>query len=79
MESVSLDSFPKPTTEEKKKFEEEQKKLYSNPEIRKKLNEDLEDYYLKEWIRTRIPALNNQTPMEAVKTEEGKRARLRDF
>lgn len=73
MESVSPDSLPKPTTEEMKKFEEKQKELYMNPEIRKKIKEDIEDYYLKEWIRKKIPVLNNQTPIEAVKTEDGKR------
>lgn len=81
MESVSLDSLPRPTTEEMKKSEEEQKELYSNPEVRKRLMEHLEDYYLKEWIHTRIPALSNQTPLEAIKTYEGKRAvkRLLDY
>jgi len=44
MESKSLDSLPKPTEEEMKKFEKEQEELYADPEIRKKMMEDTENY-----------------------------------
>lgn len=81
MESVSFDSLPRPTAKEMKIFEDEQKELYSNPELRQRMMEDLEGYYLKEWIHTRIPAFRNQTPLEAIKTEEGRHEvkRLLDY
>lgn len=72
MESKSLDKLPRPSEEERMKFEEQQKELYSIPEVRKKMIEFNEDYYLKEWVRTKIPALDNKTPLQAVKTEEGR-------
>ncbi len=31
-----------------------------------------QEYYLKDWISSRIPALNNKTPLQAVKTKEGR-------
>ena len=73
VESRSIDSFPEPTEEEIRKHEEEQRKLYSHPEIREAIQKQREDYYLKEWIRTRIPTLNDRTPLSAVKTDEGRR------
>ena len=53
-------------------FEEEQSKLLANPEIKKFMQQKLEDYYLKEWIITKIPALDNKTPLQTAKTEEGR-------
>jgi len=73
VESKSIDSFPDPTEEEMRKFDKEQQELYSYPEIREAIEKQHEDYYLKEWIRTKTPALDNQTPLAAVRTEEGKR------
>ncbi|MEW5901497.1 MAG: SEC-C metal-binding domain-containing protein [Acidobacteriota bacterium] len=72
-ESRSVDSFPEPTEEELRKHEEEQRKLYSQPEIRAAIEKQHEDYYLTEWIRTKVPALDGLTPLAAVGTEEGRR------
>lgn len=33
----------------------------------------LREYYEKEWLYSKIPFINNQTPLEAVKTPEGKK------
>ena len=73
VESKSIDSFPDPTEEEMRKFDKEQQELYSHPEIRELIKKQSEDYYLKEWIRTKIPALDNQTPLAAVRAEESRR------
>ena len=44
-------------------------KKYRNDELEKGF---LKDYY-KNWCNEKIPALNNQTPREAIKTEDGKK------
>jgi hypothetical protein len=36
------------------------------------LDEKHKEYYLKDWIRSRIPALEGRTPKEALKTREGR-------
>ena len=72
-ESRSPDSLPEPTEEERRKHEERQRELYSHPEIREAIKKQREDYYLKEWIRTKIPALDDLTPLSAVETAEGRR------
>ena len=45
----------------------------SLPEVRAKLRELAEEYYDKDWLRHRIPALGNKTPFQAVKTPEGRK------
>jgi hypothetical protein len=42
------------------------------------LDEKHKEYYLKDWIRSRIPALEGRTLKEALKTREG-RLMLEDF
>ena len=68
-----ISSIPPLDEKEKEKLEEEMKKIYSNPEIRNLLKQEMEDYYYKSWIRQKLPALGYQTPLQAVKTEEGKK------
>ena len=41
-------------------------------EERKVLQEYLNYYYLEKWINMRIPTLRNKTPLEVMKTEQGK-------
>jgi hypothetical protein len=64
--------MPPPSEEEQRKFEEDQRHLHANPEIRKALLEKQEDYYFTVWIKSKIPALDNKTPLQAVKTMEGR-------
>ena len=74
--------MPSPSKEEMERFEEQQKELYSNPEVRELLRQKAEDYYHNDWMKQKIPALGYKTPTQAVKTEEGRRkaeALLNDF
>jgi len=41
-------------------------------EEKRVMKEYLNHYYLQKWTSTKIPALCNKTPMQAMKTEEGK-------
>lgn len=72
IDSKDYEAMPKPTQEELRKFEEEQRRIHSDPEVRKELLKRQKEYYLKDWISSKIPALNNKTPLQAVKTEEGR-------
>ncbi|MBF0479119.1 MAG: SEC-C domain-containing protein [Candidatus Omnitrophica bacterium] len=72
VEGKDLASLPPLSAEDEKKFAEEQKKIDDDPVLNKFIRQHLEDYYLKEWIVTKIPALNNKTPLQTVKTEEGR-------
>ncbi len=72
-EAKDIDAMPAPTKEEMEKFEQEQKDLYSKPEVRELLRRNQEEYYYKDWLTSRIPALGNKTPLQAVKTEDGRR------
>ena len=42
-------------------------------EIQKRIHDQYMQKHYEEWFRDRIPALDNKTPLEAIKTEEGKR------
>jgi hypothetical protein len=72
IEGRDIASMPPASEEEKQKFREEQRQLMSDPEVRKALEEKQREYYLKDWIRSRIPALEDRTPKEALKTREGR-------
>ncbi len=72
IEGKDLDSMPPLSEEDKRKFEEEQSQMLANPEVRQFMQQKLEDYYLKEWIVTKIPALDNKTPLQTAQTEEGR-------
>ena len=72
IDSKDFAAMPQPSQEDLRKFEEEQRRINSDPEIRKVLLQRQQEYYLKDWISSRIPALNNKTPLQAVKTKEGR-------
>jgi len=42
-------------------------------ELKKHLEKYLENYYLTDWIKHPIPALDGQRPLDAVKTANGKK------
>jgi len=64
--------MPEPSPEEMRKFKEEQRRLNTDPEIREALIQKQEEYYLKDWITSKIPALDGKTPKQAAKTKEGR-------
>ena len=72
IDSKDLAAMPQPSQEDLRKFEEEQRRINSDPEVRKIMLQKQEEYYLKDWISSKIPALNNRTPLRAVKTKEGR-------
>ena len=72
IDSKDLAAMPQPSQEDLRKFEEEQRRIHSDPEVKKVLFQRQQDYYLKDWISSRIPALNNKTPLQALKTKEGR-------
>lgn len=73
VEAKDIASMPAPTKEERDKFEREQKELYADSAVRELLRKKAEDYYHNDWMKQKIPALGYKTPIEAVKTEEGRR------
>ncbi len=72
IDSKDIAAMPQPSQEDLRKFEEEQRRMHSDPEVKKFLLQRQHEYYLKDWISSRIPALNNKTPLQAVKTKEGR-------
>jgi len=72
IDSKDFAAMPLPSQEDLRKFEEEQRRIHSDPEVRKALLQKQKEYYLKDWVSSRIPALNNKTPLQAVKTKEGR-------
>ncbi len=72
IDSKDFAAMPQPSPENLRKFEEEQRRIHSDPEVRKVLLQRQREYYLKDWISSKIPALNNKTPLQAVKTKEGR-------
>jgi hypothetical protein len=71
IDSKDFAAMPQPSKEDLRRFEEEQRRIHSDPEVRETLLQKQKEYYLKDWISSRIPALNNKTPLQAVKTKEG--------
>lgn len=72
IDSKDFAAMPQPSQEDLRKFEEEQRRIHSDPEVRKALLQKQKEYYLKDWVSSRIPALNNKTPLQALKTKEGR-------
>jgi len=50
----------------------EEKPVLPKDEEKRVMKEYLNHYYLGKWINMKIPALRNKTPLQAMKTEEGK-------
>ncbi len=71
--SKDLQSMPPLTKKQQEEISKEKEELYSNPEIREFLKNKAEDYYHNKWMRHKIPALDNKTPKQAMKTKEGRR------
>ena len=75
----SGDSFGALLLREKgKRAEAEHEELMKNPEVREKVRQMAEDYYHKDWLTKPVPAFDGLTPIEAVKTLEG-RQKVEEF
>jgi len=72
IDTKNFADIPQMSQEELRNFEEEQRRIHSDPEVRKALIQHQQEYYLKNWIHTKIPALNDKTPLQAIKTKEGR-------
>lgn len=63
-------SLPEAEREAARKESEE---FQARPEVREALRRYRENYYFEEWPRQRVPMLGNMTPLQAAKTEKGRR------
>jgi hypothetical protein len=70
--------LPELSEEEKEASRRESQELNSRPEIREALQKHQEHYYFKKWPHEKIPALGGIMPIEAAKTETGRR-KLKDL
>jgi len=73
-----LDDLPEMSKEERETARKKNEELNARPEVQAALLKYLEHHYFKKWPRQRIPALGNITPLQASKTEKG-RKKLRDL
>ncbi|MDP2760143.1 MAG: SEC-C metal-binding domain-containing protein [Sideroxyarcus sp.] len=58
-------------TAQSRQRQQEQDELNSLPEVQAQIAEYLRGYY-RDWINQKIPVLNNKTPLQAIKTKDGK-------
>jgi len=72
------DDIPESTREEIEAQERESAKLNARPEVQEALRKYQEHYYFKQWPKTKIPALDGRTPLQAAKTKDGRR-QLKDL
>jgi hypothetical protein len=68
-----LDDPPRMSPEELEKLRRENQELNARPEVREELLRQLERHYFEKWPRQKVPLLGNITPLEAAKTEKGRR------
>ncbi len=73
IEVKDLDDLPPISEKERQRLEKEQEKLMKNPEVREAAKRMAEHYYQTDWLNTPLPALSNQSPLDAINTPEGKR------
>jgi hypothetical protein len=72
MEAKDLSDMPPPSEKQRKKFEKEQEGMNANPEIQELLRKQAESYYHDDWMGHEIPMFGNKTPLDAVRTKEGR-------
>ncbi len=68
-----VDDPPPLPPEEMEKLERETDEFNARPEVREALRREKERHYFEKWPRMKVPALGNVTPLQAAKTEEGRR------
>jgi len=69
-DQIELPDIP---PEERERLRREDEELNARPEVQEALHEQMEHYYFKKWPHQKVPMLGGLTPLEAVKTEEGRR------
>jgi hypothetical protein len=76
-----LEDLPPPTAEEIEARRNESEDLNSRPEVQEAMRQHLERHYFEKLPRMKVPALGNITPIQAAKTEAGRRklAELVDY
>ncbi len=67
------DDWPELSPEEEEARRKESEELHARPEVQEMLRKQKEHYYFKRWPGQKVPALGGLTPLEAAKTEEGRR------
>lgn len=72
MEAKEPSDMPPLSEKQRRKFDKEQEELTRDPEVRDFIRQQVESYYHNDWIERKLPALGNKTPLEAVRTKEGK-------
>ncbi|MCM8813143.1 MAG: SEC-C metal-binding domain-containing protein [Candidatus Omnitrophica bacterium] len=72
IDAKDLASMPKLSAEEEREHAKKNAQLNATPEVRELLKKNAEDYYYKNWLRQKIPALGGLTPYQAAKTSEGR-------
>jgi hypothetical protein len=65
--------LPEISKEEREILRRETDELNARPEVQELLRKNMEHYYFKKWPRQKIPMLGGITPVEAAKTEAGRR------
>lgn len=68
-----VEDIPPPSPEEAEKMRRENEELNARPEVREALRKHKEHHYFEKWPRQKVPALGNITPLQAAKSEAGRR------
>ena len=68
-----MDDPPRLSPEEMEKLRRENEEFNARPEVREALRQYTEKHYFERWPRQKVPALGNLTPLQAAKTETGRR------
>jgi len=70
-----IDTFQDPmeAMKDRKKKPDEKPVSEIPMEIQQKLYTEFMDKHNRNWLKNKVPALNNKTPLQAVKTEEGRK------
>lgn len=68
-----MDDPPRLSPEELEKFRRETDELNARPEVQEELRRHMEKHYFEKWPRQKVPMLGNVTPLQAAKTEKGRR------
>jgi hypothetical protein len=68
-----MDDPPRLSPEELEKLRRETDELNARPEVQEAMRKHLEYHYFEQWPRQKVPMLGNVTPLQAAKTEKGRR------
>jgi len=68
-----VEDIPPPPPDEAEKLRRENEELNARPEVQEALRKHKEHHYFEKWPRQKVPALGNITPLQAAKSEAGRR------